>query len=136
VTHAALKKDNGLVDPSSGSATNSTTPRGKLGSNFAKAVAAAEVETRHQWQDVRVALEGSYGPAKAWLMACALTHDDPSNDCRNQRQVAARTERIVVALTTSAVLVGALGVGVLLFRVRRRRRASGVERRGTLYERP
>ena len=35
VTHAGLNKDNGLVDPSTGGATDPTTPRGKVGSNFA-----------------------------------------------------------------------------------------------------
>ena len=53
-----------------------------MGSNFAEAVTGAMVETRHQWQDLRAALEASYGEEKASLMVCALTHDDPLNDCQ------------------------------------------------------
>jgi len=119
ITHAALNKDDGLVDPISGSSASPTTPRGMVGSNFAKAVSGAIVETRHQWQDLRAGMESRYGEEKALLMACALTHDDPSNDCR-----AGSTERTVAALAISGVLVGVLGVGVLLFDVRRRRRSG------------
>ena len=96
-----------------------------MGSNFAKAVAGAVVETRHQWQDFRVALESVYGAQKASLMACALTHDDPSNDCRPQGLAlpggeVGGTERTVVTLAL-CVLIGILGVGILLRWVRRRR---------------
>jgi hypothetical protein len=127
ITHAALNKDTGLVDQSTGSVTGPTTPRGKVGSNFAKAVAGAIVETRHQWEDFRVALETSYGAEKASLMACALTRDDPSNDCRSQSQATAIDERTIVALAISG---GVLGVGILLFQMRRRRRANGTSRTG------
>ena len=124
VTHAALNKDNGLVDPGTGSATAPTTLRGKARSNFAKAVAGAIAETRHQWQDFQVALVNGYGTRKASLMACALTRDDPPEDCRVQSQAAgggiAGIERTVVAFAISGVLLGALGVGVLV-RARRRR---------------
>jgi hypothetical protein len=94
-----------------------------VGSNFAKAVAAAIVETRHQWQDT------SYGAEDASRMACVLTRDDPTTDCRAQPQTAARNgpdsiDRTVGALTISGVLIGVLGVGILLFQVRRRRRAK------------
>jgi hypothetical protein len=128
VTHAALNKDNGLIDPSTGTTSDPTTPRGKVGTNFAKAVAAAIVETRHQWQDFRAALETSYGAEKASRMACALTRDDPTNDCPTPSQVAAadrpdNTERTVAAI--SAVLIVVLGVGILLFRIRRRRLLGG-----------
>jgi hypothetical protein len=115
VTHAALNKDLGLVDPGSGSTTAATMPRGKVESNFAKAVAGAMVETRHQWRDFRVALENDYGAAKGSLMACALTRDDPSKDCR---------ARTFVVVTISGVLIGVIGVCALLFHLRRRRRAN------------
>jgi hypothetical protein len=133
VTHAALNKDTGLIDPSTGTATAPTKPRGKVGSNFAKAVAAAIVETRHQWQDFRLALETRYGAENASLMACALTRDDPTNNCRAQSQTAVTggsdsTDRTVVALAISGVLIGVLGVGILLLQVRRRRRARGMSR--------
>jgi hypothetical protein len=128
VTHAALNKDLGVVDQSTGSATAPTTLRGKVGSNFAKAVAGAVVETRHQWQDLRVALETEYGAKKASIMACALTHDDPSNDCRSRSQATASTQRTVIALAISGVLIAVVGVLTFLFRVRRRRRTNGTPR--------
>ena len=58
VTHAALNKDNGLIDPETGEATGPTTPRGMVGENFSKAVAGAIVETRRQWQDFQSELAG------------------------------------------------------------------------------
>ena len=115
ITHAGLNKDNGVVDPSTGETTDPTTPRGEVGSNFALAVAGATVETRRQWDDLRVALRDRYGADRASLMACALTHDDPVGDCHTRN-------RWGVALVVSAV-VGILGVGIVLFRLRRRRRA-------------
>ena len=47
ITHAGLNKDNGLIDPDTGAATEPTTMRGKAGRNYAKAVAGAVTETRH-----------------------------------------------------------------------------------------
>ncbi|HEX8344123.1 MAG TPA: hypothetical protein VF657_05170, partial [Actinoplanes sp.] len=80
VTHAALNKDTGLVDPITGATSGPTTARGRLGGNYAKAVAAAIAETRHQWREFQAALASSYGRQKASLMVCALTRDDPSAD--------------------------------------------------------
>jgi hypothetical protein len=121
VSHAGLNKDNGLVDPATGSATAPTTMRGQVRSNFAKAVAGAIVETRHQWADFQAALVDGYGAPKASLMACALTRDDPPQDCRQ-----AGIEPTVVAVAVSGALLGALGAGLLWFRARRRRRRAGV----------
>jgi hypothetical protein len=121
VTHATLNKDTGLIDRSTGTATDPTTPRGKVGSNFANAVAGAITETRHQWQELRAALQARYGANDASLMACALTHDDPVNDCRRHSQAA-------VAIAISGILIGVLGVGILSFLVRRRRRPEGTTR--------
>jgi hypothetical protein len=117
VTHAGLNKDLGIVDQSTGRATSPTTPRGKVGSNFAKAVAGAVVETRHQWQEFRAALKADYGAEKASLIVCALTRDDPSNDCGSQTRTA--------ALVIAGVLSGVLAVGLLVFGTYRRRRAGG-----------
>jgi len=117
VTHAALNKDTGLVDPTTGTASGPTTPRGRVGSDFARAVAAAIVETRHQWHEFQVALVSYYGSRRASLMACALTHDDPPNGCRDRRLAA-------VTLAVSSVLAVVLGVGILAFLSRRGRRVD------------
>jgi hypothetical protein len=82
---------------------------------------------------LRLALETRYGAEDASLMACALTRDDPTNNCRAQSQTAVTggsdsTDRTVVALAISGVLIGVLGVGILLLQVRRRRRARGMSR--------
>jgi hypothetical protein len=127
VSHAALNKDNGLVDPVTGAATDPTTPRGRVGDNFAKAVTGAVVETRHQWRELQAALAGEYGSAKGSLMVCALTHDDPVGGCLAQTPVIHRsgrdgTVRTVVALAVPGVLLAA---AILLLLLRRRRRARG-----------
>ena len=56
VTHAALNKDRGLIDPDTGETTDPTTPRGMVEDNFAKAVSGAIAETRRQWQDFQAEL--------------------------------------------------------------------------------
>ena len=61
VTHAALNKDTGLIDPVTGQATDPTTPRGMVGDNFAQAVSGAIAETRRQWRDLRSELTARYG---------------------------------------------------------------------------
>ena len=78
-------------------------------------MAGAIVETRHQWQELAAALEAKYGAEKASLMACALTHDDPMSDCQGPNWTA-------IALVVTGVLIGLLVIGILLFRLRRRRR--------------
>jgi hypothetical protein len=125
VTHAALNKDLGLVDPKTGEATNPTTPRGMVGSNFARAVAGAIEETRRQWRDFRAELQARYGAEKASLMVCALSHDDPVDDCRGGG---------LPTTVAAGVLVGILGVGVVLlglhWLVGRRRRVPPRVRTG------
>jgi hypothetical protein len=81
VTHAALNKDRGLIDPKTGEATKPTTPRGMVGDNFAKAVAGAIAESRRQWQDLHSALTDRYGRERGDRMICALSHDDAVNAC-------------------------------------------------------
>jgi hypothetical protein len=117
VTHAALNKDTGLVDPTTGTASGPTTPRGRVGSDFAKAVAGAIVETRHQWHEFQAAMVSEYGSQRASLMACALTRDDPATGCRGHRWVA-------VALAVSGVLAGGLCAGVLVLLLRCGRRVD------------
>jgi len=82
VTHAALNKDNGLIDPLNGVAIEPTTARGAVRQNFAKAVSAAITETRRQWNDFRAELSARYGADRAARMICAITRDDPVHECK------------------------------------------------------
>src|SRR3954453_2056 len=113
VTHAALNKDRGLIDPATGAATDPTTPRGQVEDNFAKAVAGAVAETRRQWRDFQAALRDRYGAGSGDLMVCALTHDDPVTEC-------GRGPGPVLGITlVGGVVLAGVAVAVLL-----RRRAS------------
>jgi hypothetical protein len=114
VTHAALNKDNGLVDPGTGEATGPTTPRGMVGENFARAVAGAISESRRQWQDFRSELTVRHGTDDAALMTCALTHDHPVDDCRDRTW-------IPVLVGALAVVAGLSVVSISVVRARRRR---------------
>jgi len=82
VTHDAINKDEGTVDPRTGAATNPKTPRGKIGSNFAKAVSGSIREARRQWGFLQKRLVSTYGKRRGHLMICALTHDHPYEDCQ------------------------------------------------------
>jgi hypothetical protein len=117
VTHAALNKDRGLIDPATGETTGPTTPRGMVEDNFAKAVSGAIAETRRQWQDLQAELTARYGKQKGELMICALTHDDPVNDCRGRDWA-----RVVGPLLVVGFALAAIATLVLL--VRRRRQPS------------
>ncbi|MCE3553232.1 hypothetical protein LWC33_17430 [Pseudonocardia sp. RS11V-5] len=104
VTHAGLNKDRGQIDPVTGAATDPTTPRGMVGTNFAKAVTGAVTETRREWRDFRSELVARYGTERGERMACALTHDDPVDDCAGANPVVAA----VVLAGLVAVAVGAI----------------------------
>jgi hypothetical protein len=116
VTHAALNKDNGLVDPTTGDVTEPTTPRGLVGENFAKAVSGAIAETQRQWQDFESELSARYGEEKGALMVCALTHDDPVNDCPDRNWTG-----VIVGLIAAGVVL--TSAALIIVHVRRRRRA-------------
>ena len=118
VTHAALNKDRGLIDPKTGKTTGPTTPRGMVEDNFAKAVSGAIAETRRQWQDFQSALTARYGKEKGELMICALTHDDPVNDCGGRGWA-----QVVGPLLVLGFAVAAIATITLL--VRRRRQPTG-----------
>ena len=68
-----LNKDEGLVDPASGATSDPRTDRGKIGTNFNRAVAGAIAEARRQWADMSAELVSRYGAAKGNLMICAIT---------------------------------------------------------------
>ena len=119
VTHAALNKDRGLIDPATGQATDPTTPRGMVGDNFAKAVSGAIAESRRQWRDFGSELIERYGRDKGERMICALTRDDPVNDCRGPGP-----GRLIVIVLIAGITVAAAAVILLLVR-RHRRRSDG-----------
>ena len=132
VTHAALNKDRGLIDPTSGATTDPTTSRGRIENNFAKAVAGAIAETRRQWQDLRSELTDRYGEQKGQMMICALTHDDPVKDCTD------RPLGPVVGIVLLAIL-GIAAVVVMTLQTHRRRKVhtetTGRHKRHGLWRR-
>ena len=117
VTHAALNKDRGLIDPDTGKATGPTTPRGMVEDNFAKAVTGAIAETRRQWQDFRSELTARYGEERAEVMICVLTHDAPVRDCQWDER----------GLVVSILLVGSALAAVAMTVLLRRRRSRSRE---------
>ena len=121
ITHAALNKDRGLIDPVSGRATEPGTPRGRVADNFADAVAGAIAESRRQWRDFRTGLTTRYGVDRGERMICALTHDDPVRDCRGSSP----NRVVVIVLIAGAVLTGILVLTRLAPPWRRPRRFAG-----------
>jgi hypothetical protein len=117
VTHAALNKDRGLIDPDTGKATGPTTPRGMVGDNFAKAVSGAIAETRRQWQDFQAELTTRYGEERAELVICTLTRDDPVNVCRSGEWDGRTIGALAVGFAVAVV-----AIIMLVIRRRRRRR--------------
>jgi hypothetical protein len=91
-----------------------------IGDNFAKAVTGAIAETRRQWQDVQSELTARYGEERAKLMICALTRDDPVDDCRSGewegRTIGALAVGFAVAVAATILLV-----------IRHRRRRSSFD---------
>ena len=118
VTHAALNKDRGLIDPETGKTTDPTTPRGMVEDNFAKAVSGAVAETRRQWTDFQSELTARYGREQGALMICALTHDDPVNNCRAGTGVG-------LLLLVGGIALAAIATTLVLVRRRRRRSEPG-----------
>lgn len=85
VDHGSLNKDKGLIDPVTGAASDPTTPRGEVGTNFARAVRGAIAEAQRQWDDLADELVNMYGGTEGDLMICAITHDDPVHACTGRR---------------------------------------------------
>ncbi|SHK94535.1 CinY protein [Streptomyces yunnanensis] len=81
VTHADLNKDEGFIDPASGSTGAPATARGQAAGNFARAVRGAIADTRRQWKQFREALLQRYGTQRGARIVCVISHDDPVRDC-------------------------------------------------------
>jgi hypothetical protein len=78
VRHLDVNKDTGVIDPEIGVGT---TSRGAISDNFERAVTAAIADSADKWATFREMLEVSYGATRADRMICAITHDDPVDDC-------------------------------------------------------
>jgi hypothetical protein len=78
VRHLNLNKDTGDIDPEIG---EGTTERGAIGNNFKRAVEAAIDDTEDKWATFRERLIATYGDEYGSRMICALTRDDPVDDC-------------------------------------------------------
>jgi len=78
IRHLDVNKDTGVIDPVIGIGT---TARGAIGDNFERAVSAAIADSVDKWATFEEMLVEVYGPVRADLMICAITHDDPRDDC-------------------------------------------------------
>ena len=78
VRHLNLAKDTGPIDPQIGVGT---TERGAIGDNFRRAVEAAIEDSADKWATFHERLVETYGAEHGNRMACAITHDDPTDDC-------------------------------------------------------
>ena len=88
VTHHALNKDGGVVNPDDFEDTGASNPdKGPRDTdeNFHLAVVAAEKETRRQWRTFRDALIDTHGDVKGSRIICALTRDKPVEDCNGRK---------------------------------------------------
>jgi hypothetical protein len=83
-SHDDLNKDDGIIEPAlfnqpnDPTLTTATTKRGKIGTNFHKAVEAAVLDTRDKILVFRERLNKAYGNEKGALLFCAITNDDPT----------------------------------------------------------
>lgn len=78
VRHLNLAKDTGTIDPQIG---NGSTERGAVGDNFHRSVEAAIEDSADKWATLRERLLATYGAQNGAMMICAITHDDPTDDC-------------------------------------------------------
>ena len=115
VTHAALNKDRGLIDPDTGKTTDPTTPRGMVEDNFAKAVSGAVAETRRQWQDFQAELTARYGREKG------RAHDLCTDSRRSRQRLSGRDGlESSGRFLSSAIALAAIATMLVLMRRRRR----------------
>jgi hypothetical protein len=78
VRHMSINKDTGTIDPEIG---EGTTERGAIGDNFRRAVEAAIEDSADKWATLQERLIATYGAERGNRMICAITHDDPVDDC-------------------------------------------------------
>ncbi|WP_417497560.1 CinY protein [Maricaulis sp.] len=76
--HFDLAKDTGPIDPVIGVGH---LRRGTVGENFRRSVEAAIEDSADKWATLRERLLATYGAEDGAMMICAITHDDPTDDC-------------------------------------------------------
>ena len=81
VTHADLNKDTGRIRHRGRDVGSGTTPRGAVEENFERAVAAAIADTLDKLATLNELLIERYGETRGRTMICAITRDDPEDDC-------------------------------------------------------
>ena len=100
VTHAALNKDNGLVDPATGRNHRSDDVTRHGGGQFREGRRGGCHGNPSAMAGLPIGVvRPGTGRKAAALMTCSLTHDDPVNDCRGPgwvRVLARDRDRIVV----------------------------------------
>ncbi|QDS69262.1 hypothetical protein FKW77_002163 [Venturia effusa] len=87
ITHHTMNKDNGIIDPYTGT-TNSpgpNTPRSEIDDNFERAVRAAIKDSQRQWRFFREEIRRVYGTERGNIIICSLVRDDPTHDCYGRR---------------------------------------------------
>lgn len=78
VRHLDLNKDVGQMEPGIGAGTSA---RGAIGDNFRRAAEAAVADSIDKWATYRELLVATYGAQRAAVMICAITRDEPVDDC-------------------------------------------------------
>lgn len=81
VRHAALNKDDGVIDITDLSAPHvgaGTTPRGRINDNFRYAAEAAIDDTRDKWSWFEDQVRARYGVARGRRILCVILNDDPA----------------------------------------------------------
>lgn len=85
IHHDVLNKDTGVdaIDYERGLIPAGASPRSQgIGAeNFERAVRAAIADTEDKWRLLEERLVASYGAERARLMMCAISRDDPEEDC-------------------------------------------------------
>jgi hypothetical protein len=87
ITHHTLNKDNGIIDPHTGSTTfpGPNTPRSDVEGNFERAVQAAIKDSQRQWRFFREEIRRFYGTERGNIIICSLVRDNPTTDCYGRR---------------------------------------------------
>ena len=79
VKHMVLNKDEGPLDAATGAMGTGVTIRGKVGTNFANAVAAAIEDSTDKWAFITERIKAAYPGARGDKIICVIKSDDPAS---------------------------------------------------------